>query len=488
MTAAIMLQGTGSDVGKSVLTAGLCRLLTNRGLRVRPFKPQNMSNNAAATLSGGEIGRAQAVQAQACRILPTVDMNPVLLKPQSDKTSQIIVRGKVEGVLDSRSFRNGRVSFLPSIIESFERLRAEADIVIVEGAGSPAEVNLRAGDVANMGFARVANVPVVLIGDIDRGGVIASLAGTKAVLEEADARMIRGFIINRFRGDIAIFDEGYRLIERQTGWEGLGIVPWISAARRLPAEDAIAFDVQSARPTQLTIAVPILPRIANFDDLDALAAEASVCLVLVPPGKPLPSKADVVILPGSKSTIADLHFLREQGWDIDLAGHVRRGKRVFGLCAGYQMLGRSIADLEGIEGRPDSVAGLGYLPVDTVLRDDKKVVPVEGVRVRDGMPFSGYEIHCGQTERDPGTAPLLRFLDGDFDGAVTPDGLVAGCYVHGIFNGARQRQAWLAEWGAASDGVEHLSKIEASLDELADMLAKSIDIERLLAIADQRIA
>jgi adenosylcobyric acid synthase len=374
---------------------------------------------------------------------------------------------------------------LPTIIESFENLQRVADIVIVEGAGSPAEVNLRVGDVANMGFARAANVPVVLIGDIDRGGVIASLCGTKAVLDDEDVRMIRGFIINRFRGNVALFDNGYRLIERQTGWEGIGIVPWFSAARQLPAEDAIVFEAREQQRTQLTIAVPILPRIANFDDLDALASEPAVHLVMVPPGKPLPADAAIVILPGSKSTIADLKFFKEQGWDIDLAGHLRRGNRVLGLCGGYQMLGQSIADPEGIEGPPGSADGLGYLAVRTVLHAGKTVAPVEGVRLRGGIAFSGYEIHCGRTDRDPAVSPLLRYSSGAFDGAVSADGLVAGCYVHGLFNDASQRAAWLSDWGAASNGIEHLSRVEAALDELADVLGKTLNIDRLQAIASQ---
>jgi adenosylcobyric acid synthase len=333
--AAVMLQGTGSDVGKSVLVAGLCRLFTNRGLTVRPFKPQNMSNNAAVA-EGGEIGRAQALQALACRTPATVDMNPVLIKPQSDTGAQVIIHGKVAGNIAAADYRHRKTHWLAAVLESWHRMRAEADLVIVEGAGSPAEINLRAGDIANMGFARAAAVPVVLVGDIDRGGVIASLVGTKAVLGPEDAAMIRGFLINKFRGDVRLFDDGYAEIARQTGWPGLGVVPWLAAARRLPAEDAVVLQATAASAGTITIAVPMLSRIANFDDFDPLCHEPGVRLVMVPPGAALPADAALIILPGTKATIADLAFLRAQGWDIDIAAHVRRGGAVLGICGGIK--------------------------------------------------------------------------------------------------------------------------------------------------------
>ena len=312
--AALMIQGTGSDVGKSVLVAGLCRALANRGLSVRPFKPQNMSNNAAVTADAnglrGEIGRAQATQALACRVPASVDMNPVLLKPQGDRTSQLVVRGQVRGTLTSARWREGREGLLDEVLASYHRLAAEADIVVVEGAGSPAETNLRAGDIANMGFARAAGVPVVLAGDIDRGGVIASLVGTHAVIEPADAAMIRGFVVNKFRGDPALFADGMATIEQRTGWRGLGIVPWLAAARRLPSEDAVVLErPASPRTDRVVIACPITPRIANFDDLDPLKLEPGVELVMVPPGTAIPDAA-LIVLAGSKATIADLAFLR----------------------------------------------------------------------------------------------------------------------------------------------------------------------------------
>ena len=477
--AALMLQGTGSDVGKSMLVAGLCRALANRGMKVLPFKPQNMSNNAAVTPGGGEIGRAQAVQAIACRAPLHVDMNPVLLKPQSDRSSQIIMHGKVVGNTGTGYFREQKRELLDAVLGSYHRLRAQADIVIVEGAGSPAEINLRAKDIANMGFARAANVPVVLVGDIDRGGVIASIIGTKAVLEPADAAMIRGFLINKFRGDVALFGDGYAAIAQRTGWEGLGIVPWITAACRLPAEDAVTLQTPGPGGEGTTeIAVLMLSRIANFDDFDPLAQEPCVRLTMVPPGSPIPATASLVIIPGTKATIADLAFLRAQGWDIDIAAHVRRGGRVLGICGGYQMLGRGISDPLGVEGPPETVQGLSLLPIDTVMGADKTLRSVSGTSIADGSPFDGYEIHVGTTNGD--AAPLLRMANGRSEGAVSADGRVAGCYIHGLFARGEQREYWL---NGSSNGIHHEVIVDAALDELAAELENVVAIDRLIAIA-----
>jgi adenosylcobyric acid synthase len=479
--AAIMLQGTGSDVGKSVLVAGLCRALTNRGMKVLSFKPQNMSNNAAVTPDGGEIGRAQALQALACRAPLHVDMNPVLLKPQSDRTSQIVVHGKVVGDTGSGYFREQKDALLDAVLGSYSRLRAQADIVIVEGAGSPAEINLRAKDIANMGFARVANVPVVLVGDIDRGGVIASIVGTQTVIEPDDAAMIRGFLINKFRGDVALFDDGYAAIIERTGWEGFGVIPWIAAARRLPAEDAVALQSAGERSDgTIEIAVLMLSRIANFDDFDPLVQEPGVRLTMVPPGTPVPVTASLIIIPGTKATIADLAFLRGQGWDLDIAAHIRRGGRVLGICGGYQMLGRTIADPQGVEGPPETVAGLGLLPVDTALGADKTLRNVSGVSIADGAPFTGYEIHVGTTNGD--ATPLLRMADGRSEGAVNADGRIAGCYIHGLFSCAEQRRQWL---DGAPNGIDHDVTVDAALDELAAELEKVVAIDRLIAVAKE---
>lgn len=480
--AAVMLQGTGSDVGKSVLVAGLCRLFANRGLTVRPFKPQNMSNNAAVA-AGGEIGRAQALQAIACRVPPTTDMNPILIKPQSDTGAQVVIHGQVAGSLCAADYGLRRADWLAAILESWHRLRAGVDLMIVEGAGSPAEINLRAGDVANMGFARAAGVPVVLVGDIDRGGVIASLVGTKAVLDPADAAMIRGFLINKFRGDVRLFDTGYAEIAQRTGWSGLGVVPWCSAVRQLPAEDAVVLDQGRAANGDIVIAVPMLSRIANFDDFDPLAQEPDVRLAMVPPGQPLPADAALIILPGTKATIADLAFLRAQGWDIDIAAHVRRGGAVLGICGGYQMLGTEIADPDGIEGEAQTVDGLGYLPVVTRLTAAKRVVEVKGTSIADGASFTGYEIHAGRTEATTPIAPLLRLADGQVDGCVSADGRVAGCYVHHLFDHPAQRAAWLARLGGASDGVAQADRVDHALDAFADHLAAHVDVDQLLARA-----
>jgi adenosylcobyric acid synthase len=483
--AALMLQGTGSDVGKSVLVAGLCRLFANRGLKVLPFKPQNMSNNAAVTADGGEIGRAQALQALACRVPLSVDMNPVLLKPQSDRAAQVVVHGKVQGTLAAEYYRSRKGDLLEAVMASYRRLRAEADIVVVEGAGSPAEINLRAGDIANMGFARAAQVPVVLVGNIDRGGVIASIVGTKAVIEAEDAAMIRGFLINKFRGDVALFDDGYAAIAERTGWEGLGVIPWIAAARALPEEDAVTLQTSAAMEGgAMEIAVPMLSRIANFDDFDPLAHEPGVRLTMVPPGTPIPATASLIIIPGTKATIADLAFLRAQGWDIDIAAHVRRGGRVLGICGGYQMLGRSIADPGGVEGTPETVQGLGLLPVDTVMQADKTLREVSGTSIADGAPFCGYEIHAGTTTATGISAfrPLLRMADGHYEGAVSADGRVSGCYVHGLFNLAAQRRRWI---DGASNGVDQHAAVDSALDALASSLEQHIAVDRLLAIGGQ---
>jgi adenosylcobyric acid synthase len=479
---ALMLQGTGSDVGKSVLVAGLCRAFANRGFRVRPFKPQNMSNNAAVTRDGGEIGRAQALQAIAARVEPHSDMNPVLLKPQADRTSQLIVQGQMRGTLGAANFREARRPLLPEVLESFARLRAKCDIVVVEGAGSPAEINLRAGDIANMGFARAADVPVLLVGDIDRGGVIAAVVGTRAVLDPGDAAMIEGFIINKFRGDPALFEDGYRQIEALSGWRGFGVVPWLAAAARLPSEDAVVLERPRAAATgRIVVACPILPRIANFDDLDPLKAEPAVDLVMVPPGRPIPAEAALVVLPGSKATIADMAAIREQGWDIDIAAHRRQGGAILGLCGGYQMLGTRIADPDGIEGPPGEIAGLGLLDVATVLSPGKRLEEVRGVALEAG--FGGYEMHIGETTGADCARPFARLQNGRSDGAVSADGRVIGSYVHGALASTALRAALLARLGVGSAGADHAAAVDGALDAIAAQLEAHLDVDALLRLA-----
>jgi adenosylcobyric acid synthase len=478
----LMLQGTGSDVGKSLIVAGLCRALRNRGLRVRPFKPQNMSNNAAATAEG-EIGRAQALQARACGVSPSVHMNPILLKPQSEIGAQVIVQGRVAGVARAHEYQLWKPRLMEPVLESFERLRAQADIVLVEGAGSASEVNLRANDIANMGFARAADVPVVLIGDIDRGGVIAQIVGTKAVIDPADAALVAGFLVNKFRGDPTLFDSGMRLIEERTGWPSFGLVPFFARAKRLPAEDALALDARErSTDAPVTILVPVLPHIANFDEFDPLKFEPGVRLIMARRGEPLPA-VDLVILPGSKATIADLDALCSEGWDIDVKAHARRGGKVLGICGGYQMLGTRIADPQGMEGAPGERPGLGLLAVETVLTSEKNVAPVNGQDCENRALFSGYEMHVGVTSGPDAARPVLRFSDGRSDGAMSPDGRVRGVYVHGLFGDDAQRAGWLKWIGAPVSNYSHEAEIEDVLDALAAHLEAYVDVERLLTLA-----
>lgn len=486
MARALMLQGTGSSVGKSVLVAGLARACTRRGLRVLPFKPQNMSNNAAVTADGGEIGRAQALQARACGAAPSVHMNPVLLKPQSETGSQIIVQGRMFGTAKARDYQALKPQLLPSVLDSFARLGAGADLVLVEGAGSASEVNLRSNDIANMGFARATGTPVVLVGDIDRGGVIASLVGTAAVLDREDAALIRGFIVNRMRGDPSLFGPGMDFIAERTGWCALGLVPHFGRMRELPAEDVadLITSAPSRRPgARLSIAVPVLPCIANFDDLDPLASESDVDLLLLQPGMALPAGIDLVILPGSKATIADLAALRTEGWDIDIIAHHRRGGHLLGLCGGYQMLGRTIADPDGIEGPARRVPGLGLLDIDTVLEGDKRLTMATGTLADTDAGFSGYEMHIGRSTGADLTRPVLHFADGRSEGARSPDGRSAGTYVHGLFAAEEARAALLRRFGAAPSGRRHEQQIDAVLDALADHLEAHVDIDALLSLA-----
>jgi adenosylcobyric acid synthase len=478
-----MIQGCGSDVGKSVLVAGLCRALVNRGFNVRPFKPQNMSNNAAVTADGGEIGRAQALQAFACRVPLSVHMNPVLLKPQSDVGAQVVIRGHVVGTWEARSYQDRKITLLNTVLESFAHLQAQSDVVVVEGAGSPAETNLRLHDIANMGFARAANVPVVLVGDIDRGHVIASLVGAHAVLQPDDRAMISGFIINKFRGDPALFEEGIREISARTGWHDFGMVPWLPQVRMLPAEDAVALDRSvSTAVKRVKIVVPMLSRIANFDDFDPLKMEPSVQFDFIPPGTPLPGDADLVILPGTKATIADLKFFRAQGWDIDLAAHVRRGGRVLGVCGGFQMLGQNISDPSGIEGPAEAIRGLGFLDVETTLTSDKVLQPANGVVAGSEAHVTGYEIHVGRTTGLGLARPLLQLQNGP-DGAISADGRVGGCYVHGLFNHPEARAALLAQLGVASNGQAHDVFVDQLLNDIAASLEKNLDVPALMQLA-----
>ena len=481
MARALMIQGAGSDVGKSVIVAGLARAARRRGLSVLPFKPQNMSNNAAVTVDGGEIGRAQALQALAAGVEPHTDMNPVLLKPESDVGAQIIVHGKRIATARAREYANLKPSLMGAVLESFERLKERADLVLVEGAGSPAEVNLRKSDIANMGFARKAEVPVVLIGDIDRGGVIAQLVGIKTVIDAEDAAMIQGFVINKFRGDPTLFDDGYRLIEARTSWRGFGVLPYFTRATELPAEDALGLG-EARKPGQCKIAFLSLSRIANFDDLDPLKLEPGVDLVMVRPGEAVPGDARLVIIPGSKSTRGDLAFLRAQGWDIDLLAHRRRGGHVLGVCGGYQMLGSSVADPEGIEGPAGETEGLGLLDVTTVMTGEKTLTRVTAQHVATRQPIDAYEIHIGRTD-GPDRARPFAMLDGAPEGAISRDGRVYGSYLHGLFASDEFRSSFLWQLDIPITDQQYRGRVESVLDALADHIEAHLDVDGLLALA-----
>ena len=485
---ALMFQGTGSDVGKSLFVAGLCRLASKRGICVRPFKPQNMSNNAAVTFDNGEIGRAQALQALAAGLQPTIHMNPILLKPETENGSQVVVQGRLYGQATAKQYQQMKADLFPFVMDSFEKIREEADLVLIEGAGSPAEINLRTNDIANMGFATVANVPVVLIGDIDRGGIIASIVGTKAVLSDIDQAQIKGFVINKFRGDVSLFSDGVVQIEKYTKWKGLGVIPWFDGASKLPAEDAMGLKtIVNSEKNEIVVAVPQLSRIANFDDLDPLRMERGVGLILVRPGEVIPVDADIILLPGTKSTIGDLMFLREQGWHIDIASHVRRGGSVLGLCGGYQMLGKKISDPMGIEGSKKEIDGLGFLDVETILTSKKTLSSVMGKDTMFNTDISGYEIHIGKTTGSDCDRPIISLVkDGKvkFDGASTHDGRIMGSYVHGIFASNSFRSAFLRNFGLKKENsIDFNWEVESTLDKLADHLEKYINVKSLFELA-----
>ncbi|MCY3846326.1 MAG: cobyric acid synthase [Acidobacteria bacterium] len=490
-----MVQATGSHAGKSTVVTGLCRLARRRGLAVAPFKPQNMSNNAAACPDGGEIGRAQALQARAAGLAPTVDMNPVLLKPESDGAAQVVVQGTVAATWPAGAFLDRRGGLLAPVLDSFERLSAASELVVVEGAGSAAETNLRRNDIANMGFARRVDAPVCLLADIDRGGAIAALVGTCVVLDPADAALVTSFAINRFRGDRTRFADGVREIERRTSWPCRGVVPWLDAARRLPAEDSVGLqeaDAERAGPAEpgrsrrgcVKVVVPLLPRIANADDFDPLRMEPAVDLVMTSLARPLPRDADVVVLPGTKSTLEDLASLRSHGWDHDILAHARAGGRVLGVCGGYQMLGRRVRDAAGADGPAGEARGLELLDVETRMESQKAVRPVGGTCARTSAPIRGYEIHTGRTVGPDAVRRPFAHLERGPDGAVSADGRVEGTYVHGLFHEDAFRARWLERVRAgSSSSLAREAALDGAIDELADRLEAALDVDALLADA-----
>ncbi|PRY64004.1 adenosylcobyric acid synthase (glutamine-hydrolysing) [Vreelandella songnenensis] len=476
----LMIQGTTSDAGKSTVVAGLCRVLQRRGFSVAPFKPQNMALNSAVTIDGGEIGRSTALQAQAAGVAPHSDMNPVLLKPESDRGSQVILRGKVHGHMDALDYHAFKETAKESVMAAWQALESRFDIIIAEGAGSPAEINLRKGDIANMGFAEAADCPVLLVGDIDRGGVFAQLVGTLELLSSSEQARTRGFIVNRFRGDIGLLAPGLEWLESRTGKRVFGTLPYLQGLL-LDAEDSVGLTRHSPREALLDVVVPALPRISNHTDFDPLRLHPQVALHMVGPGQPIPP-ADVIILPGSKSTASDLAWLKRQGWEAAIQRHLRYGGKVLGICGGFQMLGEWVEDAEGLEGTPGRVQGLGLLPLTTRMVAGKQLRNVNGVLAGDTAQVTGYEIHNG-VSRGPALEKPLFDLGTHQDGAISEDRQVLGTYLHGLFDHAQACQALLKRLGLAEALlVDYLAHRERELDRLADTLETHLDISEILSL------
>jgi adenosylcobyric acid synthase len=482
----LMVQGTTSDAGKSTLVAGLCRWLARRGVRVAPFKPQNMSLNSAVTIDGGEIGRAQAVQAMACRLVPHSDMNPVLLKPNTDVGAQVIIQGRAIGNMNAADYHDYKRRARAAMLESHARLAAAYQVVVAEGAGSPAEINLRDNDIANMGFAEAVDCPVILIADIDRGGVFAHLVGTLALLGPGERERVKGFVINRFRGDIALLQPGLDWLERETGKPVLGVLPYLHGLH-LEAEDALPMDDPAQNMAgRFKVIVPVWPRISNHTDFDPLRMHPQVDLEFVPPGEN-PPPADLIALPGSKSVRADLDWLRQSGWEQAIRRHLRYGGRLIGICGGFQMLGRRIVDAYGVEGSPGSSEGLGLLDIDTDLETEKQLRNVRGRLLLDDAPVQGYEIHAG-VSRGAGLARPFCLLDEPAgtrsEGAVSADGQIIGTYLHGVFDAAPACAA-LLKWAGLGDAqpCDYAALREAALERLADAVEHHLDtalLQRLM--------
>lgn len=482
--AALMVQGCTSDAGKSTLVAALCRILRRRGLSVAPFKPQNMALNSAVTADGGEIGRAQALQALAAGVAPRIDFNPVLLKPNTDRHAQVIIHGRAVADLDARAYHDYKRVAMAAVLESWQRLRREFDCIVVEGAGSPAEVNLRDRDIANMGFAEAVDIPVILIGDIDRGGVLAHLSGTLDLLSASERERVKGLVINRFRGDIGLLQPGLDWLEGHTGKPVLGVLPYLHGLF-LDAEDALEHHVERAGEVRLQVVAPVFPRISNHNDLDPLRLHSEVDFRWCGPGQ-TPPPADLVVLPGSKSVAADLAWLRQQGWEPYLQRHLRYGGKVIGLCGGYQMLGRRLRDPHGIEGPSGECTGLGLLECETTLSAEKLLRNVDGRLLVGTEPaIAAYEIHMGITEGPALARPAVRLDDGRSDGAISEDGRILGTYCHGLFDRPAALQA-LLQWAGAGDitPVDLAARREADIDRLADATQAALDWTRLNPLLD----
>ena len=481
-----MVQGTTSDAGKSTLAAAICRVLQRRGVRVAPFKPQNMALNSAVTEDNGEIGRAQAVQAQACGLAPHTDMNPILLKPNCDIGAQVIVHGRAVGTMDACSYHDYKAFAHNSVLESYNRLSSQYEAIVVEGAGSPAEINLRDRDIANMGFAEAVDCPVILVADIDRGGVFAHLVGTLELLSKSEQARVVGFVINRFRGDIALLHPGLEWLQERTGKPVLGVLPYLHGLH-LEAEDAIPRDLPpDETDDKLRILVPVLPRISNHTDFDPLRLHPQVDLRFVGPKEAIPP-ADLIILPGTKSVRADLGWIKEQGWAEAIQRHLRYGGKLIGICGGYQMLGKQIHDPHGIEGEPGSGGGLGWLDLETTLEPEKQLCNVEGVLTLDGAAVHGYEIHAGVSHGPARSNPAVRFSEGA-DGAMSEDGQILGTYLHGLFESQPACDALLAWAGLTEpDTPDYHNLREEGIDRLADAVEAHLDMAALweiLALGD----
>jgi adenosylcobyric acid synthase len=477
----LMIQGTGSDAGKSTLVTGLCRVLRRRGIRVAPFKPQNMSLNSAVAHDGGEIGRAQALQAQAAGIEPTTDMNPVLLKPQTDQGAQVIIHGRAIGAMQAEQYHEYKRTAREAVLRSHARLAERYEVIIAEGAGSPAEVNLREGDIANMGFAEAVDCPVVLLGDIDRGGVFAHFAGRLALLSPSEQQRVRGFVINRFRGELALLEPGLRWLEGYTRKCVFGVLPFLHGLN-LDAEDSIRREPHATRAAALRIVVPVLPRISNHTDFEPLAVLPQVELRYIGPGESPPA-ADLVVLPGSKCVRADLAWLRANGWRGYLERHLRFGGKIMGICGGFQMLGRRIADPTGVEGSPGESTGFGWLEIDTTLASEKQLRRTQGVLSLEDARVCGYEIHAGVSSGDALARPFAVLDDGRADGALSLDGQVLGTYLHGAFEAPAACAALLRWAGLTEPAVTDYALMrEQSIERLADAVERHLNVERIAAL------
>jgi adenosylcobyric acid synthase len=474
-----MVQGCTSDAGKTTMVTALCRILKRRGIHVAPFKPQNMALNSAVTIDGGEIGRAQALQAEAAGLAPRIDFNPVLLKPTTDRHAQIIIHGRAVTDLDARAYHEYKTVAMGAVMESSRRLEQEFEAIIVEGAGSPAEINLRDRDIANMGFAEAADVPVILVADIDRGGVFAHLVGTLDLLSPSEQSRVRGFVINRFRGDISLLEPGLRWLEARTGKQVLGVVPYLHGLF-LDAEDAIATTSEPKPLARLRAVALATPRCSNHNDLDPLRLHPEVDFSWVGPDQNIPP-CDLIVLPGSKAVHADIDWLRAQGRDAAILKHLRYGGKLLGLCGGFQMMGRMLHDPAGVEGEVGSRPGLGLLDCETVLEQSKQLKNVSGVLNLNGSPaMAGYEIHMGVTHGPAMERPAVHLADGRNDGAISADGQIFATYCHGLLDHPEALAALLG-WAGMKPAVhvDLAKRRELDIERLADAVEATVDWRKL---------